>query len=250
MDDQDLVPLVKRASMLEALLEAPRTTRELERELSASRSTIHRATSAFVDRGLVTETDDGVALTPIGRVLAREIVGFRERAATARRLDALFDEDTSDAELPLGDLANARVVEPSTRRPHAVLEAILDRIRSAESVSLLSSVVSSLYLDALAERVKAGATVDAIFPREVVELLFSEHGDLSRELAREGPLSVRIHEGCPLDLFVFDDAMGIASHQRDAGLEAFVVCEDEAALAWARDRFQQCAAEAEYATVF
>lgn len=250
MDDQDLVPLVKRAAMLEALLEGSRTTRELERELSASRSTIHRATSAFVDRGLLTDTDDGVALTPMGRVLAREVVRFRERAATARRLDALFDEDASDAELPLGDLSGARVVEPSSRRPHAVLEAILDRIRSAESIQLLSSVISPLYLDALSERVNAGATVDAIFPREVVEILFSEYGELSRELAREGPLTVRIHDGCPLDLFVFDDAMGIASHQRDGGLQAFVECEEDDAVAWARERFRQCASEAEYATVF
>jgi len=55
-----------------------------------------------------------------------------------------------------------------------VLETILDRIRSAESIRLISAVASPLYLDALAERVDAGATVDAIFPREVVEILFSE----------------------------------------------------------------------------
>lgn len=250
MDDKDLVPLVKRASMLEALLDGPQTTRELERELPTSRSTIHRATSAFVERGLLTDTDDGVALTAMGRVLAREVVGFRDRADTARRLEPLFDEGTSDVELPLGDLSNARVVEPSTRRPHVVVETILDRIRSADSVRLLSDVVSPLYLDALAERVKAGATVDAIFPRAVVEIIFSEYGALSRELAREGSLTVRIHEGCPLDLFVFDDVMGIASHQQDEGLSAFVECEDDDAVEWAERRFQQCANEGEHATIF
>jgi|AntDeeMinimDraft_5_1070356.scaffolds.fasta_scaffold00266_38 predicted transcriptional regulator len=250
MDDQDLVPLLKRASMLEALLAEPRTTRELEHELSASRSTIHRATAAFVERGLLTDTDDGVVLTPMGRVLAREVVRFRDRAETAHRLAVLFDEETSDAELPLSDLTDARVVEPSPRRPYVVLETILDRIRSAESIRLISAVASPLYLDALAERVDAGATVDAIFPREVVEILFSEYGDLSREMAREGPLTVRIHDGCPFDLFVFDDAMGIASHQRNGGLEGFVECEDQNAVAWARERFQQCANEAEYATIF
>jgi len=36
----------------------------------------------------------------MGRVLAREVVRFRDRAETAHRLAVLFDEETSDAELP------------------------------------------------------------------------------------------------------------------------------------------------------
>jgi len=32
--------------------------------------------------------------------------------------------------------------------------------------------------------------------------------------------------------------------------EGFVECEDQNAVAWARERFQQCANEAEYATIF
>lgn len=250
MDVEALVPLVRRAAMLESLLDAPRTTRELERELEASRSTIHRATARFAERGLLAESDDGVRLTPTGRVLAREVVTFRDRVDTARRLDALFDEDTADVDLPLEDLTDARVVEPTARRPHRVVETIRERIRSAESVRLLSAVVSPIYLDALYDQVSAGATVDAIFPREVVELLFREYGDVSRAAARGGPLTVRIHDGCPLDLFVFDDAMGIASHQRASGPEVFVESNDEDAVAWAEDRFEQCAREAEHATIF
>jgi len=101
MDDQDLVPLLKRASMLEALLAEPRTTRENSNtNCRLLRSTIHRATAAFVERGLLTDTDDGVVLHADGRVLAREVVRFRDRAETAHRLAVLFDEETSDAELP------------------------------------------------------------------------------------------------------------------------------------------------------
>jgi len=252
MDEEFPAEVIRRSEYLDALREGPQSARALERRLPASRSTIHRVTKQFVEVGVVRQTEEGVELTGTGRALAREAVRFRERIRTTRRLDALFDVPGGDvpAELPIEDLADARVVEPDRRDAHRVTDAIIDRLRRSSSIRLVSSAASPVFLDALYDRAVGGAAVDAVMHPEAVEVLFSRYGETAREAVRSGEFAVRIGDGLPFELFVFDDAVGLAPIDDEGVLQAFVTSEDDGVVEWGRSLFEQRREASEYATLF
>ncbi|NHN59870.1 MULTISPECIES: winged helix-turn-helix domain-containing protein [Halorussus] len=251
MGDCPLVSLVKRVELLDALREEPRTAGDLERDLDASRSTVHRATERLADEGVLRKEGKAFELTRSGRLVADEVVRFRDRTETACELRPFLDAaDLRDVDLPLAALADAAVVSPDERHPHRVEAAIRDRIRSSRSLRLLSGVVSPFYLREIHDAVLDGAAVEAVFDPQAVEVLFEEYGGLSRNAASEGDVSIEIHEDCPFELFVFEDAVGLAAHDGRGFPQQFVVSESPAVRDWAERLFERYENDSEYATLF
>ncbi|ESP88795.1 helix-turn-helix transcriptional regulator [Candidatus Halobonum tyrrellensis] len=251
MNDDDITEVVKRGPMLERLADGPVGSGDLERDLSASRSTIHRVLDRMGDLGVVSRCEQGYELTQMGRLVATRVASVRRELRAIGRAEPFFRDATLDGvDLPLDLLADATVVEPPAGRAHFTVKRVSDLMADAESMRMFSTVVSPLYVDLCVRHAKRGADIEAIFDRAVVDTLFSEYGSESREAAAEGGLCVRAHDCCPFELFVFDRTVGMTAHD-DAGVShAFVELDGEAAVAWATDLFERYAADAEYVTLF
>lgn len=251
MNDDQATEVVRRAAMLERLAEGPAGSGDLEADLAASRSTIHRALDRLSDLRLVERREEGYGLTDTGAVVAAEVTGFRRHLDAVDRVGPFVrDADLDGIDLPLDLLADATVTEPPAGSAHFTVKRIGDLLAESDSLRTFSTVVSPVYVDLCVRHAKRGTTVEAIFDRSVVETLFSEYGTESREAAAEGGLGVRVHDDCPFELFVFDRRVGLTAHD-DAGVShAFVELDGEAAVAWATDLFERYRADAEYVTLF
>ncbi|MFC5972186.1 helix-turn-helix transcriptional regulator [Halomarina salina] len=244
------VEAVTRPDLLDALREGAMTTGDLERMLDCSRSTVHRAVSLLRESGAAVQTDDGYALTGVGRSVAAETRRYRDRLGTAARLGPFLNALPVDApEPPLDAFADATVTEPDGRRLHPSLSRLRDLVADSDRVRLLSSVISPVYVDLLHEAVLDGARVQAVFDPAVVEIIFEEYAGDVRDAADTGTFEVRIGDDCPFELFVFEQRVALAVHDEAGHLRAFVESSDDDAYAWCERLFDRYHDAADYATV-
>lgn len=243
---------VKRVALLDRLRDGPHTAAELDAALDVSRATVHRATASLVDQGLLAEGEEGYELTGFGVAVAEAASAYRANVAAADRLAPFLDvlDPRTVAEIPLDRFVDARVVESEPRRAHADVERIRELLADSESFRLFSRVASPVYVDAAYRAAVDGKRVDAVFDPEAVEILFDGYADRLREAAAVSDLSVRVCDGCPFELFVFDSAVGMTAHDDRGVQHAFVETSDPAAHEWAERLFDRYADRAELATVF
>ena len=244
--------VVTRIALLDRLRDGAHTAGELDAALDVSRATVHRATASLVDQGLLTEGEDGYALTGFGVAVAEEVRAFRANVTTADRLAPFLDavDPEMATEIPLERFVDARVVKSEPRRAHADVERIRELLADSESFRLFSRVASPVYVDAACCAAVDGRRVDAVFDPEAVEILFNSYADRLREAAAVGDLTVRVYDGCPFELFVFDRAVGVTAHDGQGVQHAFVETDDPAAHEWAERLFDRYVDRAELVTVF
>lgn len=251
MDDRSLVTLVKRAELLAALHEGPHTTSELEGALNASRSTVHRAINSLREADIVQKDGPAFSLTSYGVAVATVVIEFRNAAETVSKLEPFLAATSVDvADIPLYAFSDATFLRPDPKETHRIETAIQDRIRATESLQLFSSVVSPFYIAEIHDRVLEGASVDAIFDPRAVEVLFNDYSDLSRSAAREGAITIEMHDQCPFELFLFDETVGLVAHDSRGFPQLFVEAENADVRRWAEDLFARYEAESEVVTLF
>lgn len=243
--------VAKRASLLSELRSGPKTSTELEATLELSRSTVHRALTDFRDAGVVTRDDEGYRLTTYGRTVTRAVATYRDRVETATTLRPFLTAiEPDDVGFPIDALAGADVVSSDRRRAHVPLKRVVDRIESASSLKLFSSVASPLYLDALCRNVQSGAAVEAVFDARVIEILYAEYRDQIRDAVKTGRFEVLVDDGCPYELFVFDEGrLGLAAHDADGADRAYVETSHADAVSWGLDRYRTVRDSANHVTV-
>lgn len=250
MDDEDVVEIVKRAPILDALRDGSLSATRLEDRLSFSRSTIHRATNRLTALDMLEKRGDEFALTSFGRVAARRLEEYRRDLETGSRLAPFLNAVDSDIEFPVGLLSDATVTPPRPGRPHFVIKRASDLMADSDSLRMFSAVVSPVYVERCCEHAMEGASVTVIFDRQVLDILFDEYASEARAATREGELEVLVHDDCPFELFVFDDRVAMTAHRSSGGQTPFVESTNPDVYAWAERLFERYASHAEFATLF
>jgi predicted transcriptional regulator len=250
MRDEEFAEVVKRLPVLEALRDGPHGTAELTDRLPLSRSTVHRATNALADLGLVERRDGKIELTSVGRIVTRRLSDCRRDVDTAERLAPFLDAVGSEIDVPLDLLADATVSRPDRGQAHFAVKRLSDLVSGSDSLRMLSAVVSPMYVDICCREATAGTAVRAVFDREVVDILFDEYASESREAIEHGTLEIRIHDDCPFELFLFDDVVGMTVQRAHGSVAPFVESSDPEVYEWAESLFERYDAAAEFATLF
>lgn len=244
MDDSELadglfVEMVKRAGMFELLADEPRKANELVDELDASRSTVHRATRSFAEKGLLYKSDDEFELTGFGRAVADEIIGFREHVSVANELQSFLNTvDLTDVDVPMEAFADANVVHPKPRQPHFAVEHITDLIEETDSTRILSGVISPVYVEVAHREMLNGTDVEVVFDPEIVEIIASEYAEKAVRAAETGKFDVLVVDDVPFELFVFDDSVGMAAHDESGIARVFVEADAPEAVEWAESVYE------------
>ncbi|MDS0299684.1 DUF1724 domain-containing protein [Halogeometricum sp. S1BR25-6] len=253
MDDDDFVEVVKRLPILEALRDGSQSAGSLEERLSFSRSTVHRATNALASLGMIRKRAGEFELTSFGRVAVRCLSECRRDLDIADRLSPFLnavDSDAADVAFPIGALSDAAVTSPNRGQTHFAVKRVSDLMRESESLRTFSAVVSPVYVDICCRQARRGASVEAVFDRRVVDILFDDYGSEAREAIRNGDLEVLICDDCPFELFVFDDCVAMTAHGAGGERTPFVESSNPDLYEWAEDLFERYKSDAEFATVF
>lgn len=243
--EEFLVETVKRAPLFELLADEPHEASELVDTLDMSRSTIHRATRSFVEKGLLRKSNERFELTGFGRAVADEVVGFRNRVTAAKKLRPFLNtveltevEELTDEDVPMSAFSDATVVHPKPRQPHFAVKRIIELIEESESVHMFSSIISPFYVDVAYRELLNGTEIEVVFDPEVVEIIAAEYADKARKAAEAGEFEVLVEPGIPFELFVFDDCIGMAAHDESGIARVFVETDAPEAVEWAESVYE------------
>lgn len=244
--DDLFVDVVKRASLFELLRDEPREANKLVENLDMSRSTIHRTTHSFAEKGLIRQSEAGFELTGFGRAVADEVIQFRERVASANKLEVFLNTvEDADVDVPTERFSGADVIHPKPRQPHFAVKRIIELIEESETVRMFSSIISPFYVDVAYREMMDGTEIDVVFDRKVVEIIASEYAERATEAARTGKFDVRVHDDVPFEIFVFDDCVGMAAHGDNGIARVFVETHSPEAIEWAEDVYESYRDDAE-----
>lgn len=234
------VEVVKRAPLFELLRDGPRDTPELVDGLDMSRSTVHRTTRSFAERGLLRETEAGFELTGFGRTVADTVAAFRNQISAANELCTFLNTvEPADVEFPLDSLADATVIRPKPHQPHFAVKRIIELIETSDTLRMISSVISPFYVDVAHREMMDGTEIEVVFDQQVVEIVASEYADEATEAAATGRFEVYVRDGVPFEMFVLDDRVGMAAHDGDGIARVFVESEMPAAVEWAEVTYKR-----------
>jgi len=180
--------------------DAPLDRDELEARLDSSHRTVVRIVNTLIERGYLTETPDGLVLTPFGTHVADRIDDFVTDAETVLEYRPLLRHAPSEFEdLPLDALDGAEQVVASESDPFAVLDRLLAVRADATRIREIAPAVEQKSLDQLARRVECGEELDVeiVVPESASDAAASrpEYREQHRTALTADGVDIYVHPG-------------------------------------------------------
>ena len=250
----ELMPEDKREFLLEAIRRAPlleylgcgsANAGEILEGVDMSRSTVHRALDSLSEFDIVQEAGGEYELTEMGRIIVEEMDRFGTRVWTASSLTQFLNSiEMEGTEIPIEYLSDATVTRREPRQPHATIHRIMELFEKANELRMLSTVISPIYVDIGYKQMMNGMAIDAIFEREVVDLMLSEYPEKAYETMAIGNFDIYAHDDIPFELFIFEDRIGMAAHNVQGNAEILIESDDPTVVSWAEDLYERHHTEA------
>ncbi|WP_436926704.1 helix-turn-helix transcriptional regulator [Halosimplex amylolyticum] len=245
-EQEFLLEVVRRGSLLEALRSGAAAADEIVESVDMSRSTVHRATKTLEKHDILEETNGKYELTSLGEIIAAETERFETRIWTAVSLKQFLNPiDVNGDGIPVEYFADAKMTRRRPRQPHTTIHRISELIENSDDLRMFSTVISPIYVDVGYREMMDGMEIQAIFDRDVLDLMLTEYPEKAQETISTGNFDLYAHDGLPFELFLFDDKMGMAAHDENGNAEVLVECDDPSAIEWAEDVYSKHLSEAE-----
>lgn len=232
----------RRGYLLAELRNGEMTKPELEGALDVSRSTIDRGVRELESEMLIERGENGYRQTLAGKLALREYAAFTRRIAGLYRGTNLLTSMSRDAPFDLAMLKGARIVASERSYPHRPVETLYDRIASATAVREFTPAVHPQQVATYADLADDDAEVELVLTETVVERLLSSYADEFEGAMANGGLTVMQASGdfqYGLTVARTDDGpLAAVMVYTDAGVRGCIVNDDEAAVEWARSRYE------------
>jgi len=240
VDEEVMKEVVARVGLLEAIEAEPRTLRELEEVLQMSRSTIHRTTTSLIERGVLEKRGEAFALSGVGGVVVESIDELQDTVTGARHLEPFLNTvGLMDVDVPIHHFRDAAVITPFPHQAHVGVNRIIELIERSDSLSMFSSIISPLYVNAAHREILEGMEITVVFDERTVETIASAHYEKALEAFETGRFDVYVTGDVPFELFLFDDRMGMAAHDENAHAQALVETTSTDAIDWATELYER-----------
>ncbi len=232
----------RRGYLLAELRDGEMTKPELEGALDVSRSTIDRGVRELESKMLIERGQEGYRQTLPGKLALREYAAFTRRIAGLYSGTDLLATMPREASFDLAMLKGARIVESERSYPHRPVETLYERIGSATTVREFTPAVHPRQVATYGNLVDDGAEVELVLTETVVERLLSSYAEEFESTMANGGLTVL---EAPADLQygltvarTDDGPLAAVMVYTDAGVRGCIVNDDEAAVEWARTRYE------------
>lgn len=233
-----------RTRVLDALVDAPATRKDLAARTHVERVTLGRTLGDLEERGWIRRDGDEYAATPLGRLVADAFGELVETVTAASRLRPVMDWEPPDGfEFGLERLADARLTVPAEGKPFEPMRRAVERIHTADHLRMLLDATSPELITAIHEAVTSGQlTLTAVACDRIVEAVAKDPDSATqcREIASATGASLARYDGSfPCHLAVDGDDVTIVLED-DRGVPAVLIeSDDEVVAEWALATFER-----------
>lgn len=242
--------LLRRQAVLEALVAESRTKPDLVEQLDIPRSTLDDIVRDLSDAGLVAYVDGQWQSTPVG-ACAHEI-----HQSYAERIAGLADATAVLGDAPVSGIGCAMldgctVYDNDGVLPDEIVMEFLERIRQAEQLQGLVPRALAGHVPTTHEAIQTGSTTttEMIFDPAVYERVVEMYPDQMRSEHESDHVDhYRADVPVSYGLWVADDDNAGVVIYSDGGIAGIIVNDSPAAIAWARDLYEQTRQNAELVT--
>lgn len=229
----------RRADLLAAVRDEPRSKSALVSELPVSRSTVDRAVRRLESLGLVRRERGTVTLTLGGQLALSE---FEEcKAGIEGLMDAwgVLDPVPPDSKMDLSLFRGAEVISPDRYAPHQPVEAMEEFLRGAKRIEGVASAVLPEYVDIYSEQiVDQGMDVELVVPNPVLETLVTEYREELVTSLETGRLElIEVDTNPPFSTIIAQHGapeLGVVIYS-ESGTAGLIRNSSEEAIGWARE---------------
>lgn len=244
-----------RVATLEALVDGPKTRRDLEAETGASQPTLGRILRDFEERKWVSRGEEGYEVSATGRLVADGITDLCAIVETERRLREVVEWlPTEEMTFDLVALRDATITVPTRTRPGAPVNRVEALLEGATEVRIVSNAFNERSLEVVRRRaVDDDVSFEGVFAASAIDALAAdaELRERLRGLLAADGAAIRIHEGdVPLAVTIADDVTHLLLRDDDGVLQAALDADDPRVRDWATDvheRYWQAATPLEAA---
>jgi len=233
-----LLEAVRRAPLLRLLQRGPAEASALSASVDMSRSTVHRALNSLEECDVLEKSNEEYELTNMGTFVAEATTRFSTRASTALNLTQFVNSiDMNGHGFPVEYFSDVTITRRKERDPHATIHRIIELFENHEDLRMFSTVISPVYVDVGYREMMDGMQIEAIFEREVLDLMLSEYPEKAHETISTGNFEIYAHDDLPFELFLLEDRIGMAAHNQNGNAEILLECDDPSAIEWAENLY-------------
>jgi predicted transcriptional regulator len=238
LDEIEFLALsTNRVDVLSQLAKGPQTRQELGAATGASQPTLGRILRDFEERHWVTPGSEGYEATATGRLVADGIGEFYSILETERKLREIIEWlPTEELTFDLRGLREATITVPSQTHPGAPVSRVIDLIKDAEQVKILSHAFNDRTLEAVTDWVAAGGSFEGVFSAAAIRPVADDAAlaGVLRELVDSETATLRIYDGpVPLAVTLTDSVVSLLIRDDNGRLQAALDTDTPEVTDWA-----------------
>lgn len=231
-----------RVEALMALEAGPASRSALQEATGIPRATLSRTLADFRDRDLADRTGYAFTITPLGRLLARELRSLFDSMEVGVELQSLapwlpLDELGIDVE----DLRGARVTLPTPVDPLAPIHRTADRLTASDRVrGLCNNVVHELLATLSDAVVETGLQVDVVVTADAFDTVTADPttSRAVRDMVGSGRLDLAVcPEWIPQLAIEADGTVMLEVTDDEGAIHGLVETENDAVRSWFESAF-------------
>jgi len=238
-----------RVAMLRALRSEPRRPASLTAAVDATRTTIQRILSGFRERDWVVKRGAAYHVTPTGKRVHDAYEELLDEVELADRYGQFAaDLERVGADFPPSALDTGELTVAADRNPLAAVGRLTELLRegSGSEIRAVSPVVIQQFNNAAAEALDAGAEVELVIDRDVVEESIAEFAPATDRALHDDDATVYVSPK-PIEygVFRYDDLACVTAYDRRNNPRCVLESTDSEVVDWVDDKFESFIAEAQ-----
>lgn len=239
-----------RVAMLRALRDEPRRPASLTAAVDATRTTIQRILAGFRERDWVIKRDAAYHVTPTGQRVHdayEELLDEVERADRYGQFAA--DLERVGADFPPSAIAAGELTVATDRNPLAAVDRLTELLRdgSGTEIRAVSPIVIQRFNEAAANALDAGAEIELVIDRDVVDTSIAEFGPATDRALNDDDATVYVSpEPIEYGLFRYDDVACVTAYDQRNNPRCVLESTESTVVEWVDDRFESFVADAQH----
>ncbi|TKX75736.1 transcriptional regulator [Halorubrum sp. GN11_10-6_MGM] len=230
-----------RVAILRALREEPRRPAALTDAVDATRTTVQRILGGFRERSWVVKRGADYRVTPTGERVHDAYESLLTEVERGDRYGRFAETvERVGVDFPAAGIPDSDLTVASDQNPLAVVDRLTELLREScgGEIRAVSPVVLQQFNDAAATALDAGANVELIIDRDVVDMSVAEFGPATDRALEDDDAAVYVSaESIEYGLVRCDDVACVTAYDERNNPRCLLESTEETVVDWVDDAF-------------
>lgn len=225
-----------RVDLLERLVDGPARPAELVESTDASRTTVHRTLTDFLEREWGRRDDGEYVATGLGALALESYRRAQERFRTLERVAPVLAHLDGVDGLDPAWLETARIETPTEANPQRPVEWYADRLAEVDGDRLrgMTPVMNRQYMAVHAPLVFEGTPTELVICESTFQFVAERYADrLEQSIALDWFTLYVASESPPMGITVYGGTVFLGAYDDGGRLTGMIACEDDRFREWA-----------------